>query len=331
MGTGRYSYIHRAVNRRLREKISHVSSEINKYTDQDGDHPEDGFNSADCHVGQCALKLINKAGFWSQVASGKERKDTLIREVLAQSQIINAVLASAQGTVDEVDELSIIEMELPIVQLNSVFETRENFVIDMELMKSSNLFDKLLQEGALKEKQVKHIAIQLVQAVALCQANRIAHRDIKLANITFPERTSENLVLPRSKHPSMQIKLADFGMAGFIEKDGYLRGRCGTPGYVAPEIFRSGLREGYSLNVDMFSVGVCIYSLLCGYEPFNGDSVGDIIDANKTLAFSFDSPEWSHISMDAIDFVQRAMASCGRNRLTVHEALDHPWMNTYAG
>mmetsp|Transcript_12025 Transcript_12025/g.18168 ORF Transcript_12025/g.18168 Transcript_12025/m.18168 type:complete len:1077 (-) Transcript_12025:146-3376(-) len=365
LGIGRYAFVHRAVNRRLREKIVASSSDSDSDVAPTGQSPlarsssyfsrrnygsdnkldrnahmpysegdllsNESLTGLNSMAGQCALKLINKREFWSQVNSGKERKDTLVREVLAQSQLINAVISAGQESIDDVDEVTLSEMELPVVQLNGIMETRENFVIDMELMKSNNLFDKLSEEGAFKEKHVKHIAIQLVQAVALCQANHIAHRDIKLSNITFPERMNENLLLSRAKHPPMQIKLADFGMAGFLEKDGCLRGRCGTPGYVAPEIFRSGVREGYSLNVDMFSVGVCLYSLLCGYEPFQGETIQDIINANKSLLFTFDSPEWSRVSDEAIDFVYRAMSPSARDRLTVHEALDHPWMNHYAG
>lgn len=99
-------------------------------------------------------------------------------------------------------------------------------------MHSGDLFEKLVEHGsAFKEIQVKHITIQLVQAVALCQANGVAHRDIKLSNITFPEKVNRELAShSHDKDSPMQIKLADFGMAGFVNQDGYLWGRCGTPG-----------------------------------------------------------------------------------------------------
>ena len=70
------------------------------------------------------MKLINKREFWSQVNSGKERKDTLVREVLAQSQLINAVISAGQESIDDVDEVTLSEMELPVVQLNGIMETR---------------------------------------------------------------------------------------------------------------------------------------------------------------------------------------------------------------
>ncbi|CAE7809689.1 CPK1, partial [Symbiodinium microadriaticum] len=163
------------------------------------------------------------------------------------------------------------------------------------------------------EYQVKHIAIQLVQAVAMLEACAISHRDIKLSNITFPMKINEELASSSrqagGKHQPMQIKLADFGMAGFVEKDGFLRGRCGTPGYV----------------------GVCLYTLLCGYEPFAGDSLEEIIAANKLSVYDCDTAEWEKVSDDAKDFVQRAMSATSKNRLTVLEALAHPWMAQYGG
>ena len=78
-------------------------------------------------------------------------------------------------------------------------------------------------------------------------------------------------------------------------------------------------------------MGVCLYSLLCGYEPFAGDTTEDIIAANKLNAYDFDSPEWEKVSDEAKDFVRLAMNASSRNRLTVLEALAHPWMAQYGG
>ena len=85
----------------------------------------------------------------------------------------------------------------------------------------------------------------------------------------------------------------DFGMAGFKDKENLLRGRCGTPGYVAPDILKAGVHEGYPLNVDMFSIGVVIYTLLCGYEPFYGTDDAQLIKSNKNVNYEFHLPEWS--------------------------------------
>lgn len=126
-------------------------------------------------------------------------------------------------------------------------------MIEMERMQQQDLYSLLYENGPLPENQVRHIALQLVQATALCQYKGIAHRDIKLSNIGFPCQSAA-IDISRQNLNLMQIKLADFGMAGFADKDGLIRGRCGTPGCVAPEILSSGTREGYPLNVDLFSV-----------------------------------------------------------------------------
>lgn len=76
---------------------------------------------------------------------------------------------------------------------------------------------------------------------------------------------------------------------------------------------------------------MCLYSLLCGYEPFVGDNIEEIIDANKSNIYDFDTPEWEKVSDDAKDFVRKAMNAMPENRLTVHEALVHPWMEQYGG
>lgn len=89
------------------------------------------------------------------------------------------------------------------------------------------------------------------------------------------------------------MSLLDFGMAGFKDRENLLRGRCGTPGYVAPDILKAGVHEGYPLNVDMFSIGVVIYTLLCGYEPFYGTDDAQLIKSNKNVNYEFHLPEWA--------------------------------------
>jgi calcium/calmodulin-dependent protein kinase I len=161
-----------------------------------------------------------------------------------------------------------------VVEIFNVFETLDGFAFELELMESLDLFDKLSGDGVFSETAAKHVVLQLVDAVDLCLRLGIAHRDVKLSNITFPRRSAADLLEARelglSEDQSVTIKLADFGMAGFVGADNQLKGRCGTPGYVAPDILRAGVNEGYGINVDMFSIGVVAYTILCGYEPFYG-------------------------------------------------------------
>ena len=177
-------------------------------------------------------------------------------------------------------------------------------------MEKRTLFDIAAEIGHLSEKQTRHIAVQLIQAIYQLNQHDIAHRDIKLSNICFPSsfiQSSRPLTASsedssdgnfgkfkskisssfdnldpeenslrkyqqlksyslfnksKLKHFKFKIKLIDFGMAGYVQEDGLLRGKCGTIGCVAPEVLNNSLQEGYSLACDMYSVCFLLLLLL---------------------------------------------------------------------
>ncbi len=126
---------------------------------------------------------------------------------------------------------------------------------------------------------------KLIKSTQFFVDNGVVHRDIKLSNILFP--LGDN-------RPS-SARLTDFGMASKIHLDGKLQGRCGTPGYVAPEILTADVNEPYGMNVDIFSIGVVSYILLCGYEPFEGSSPTSLIRSNKRCLWDFHQTEWMKV------------------------------------
>jgi serine/threonine protein kinase len=313
----------------------------------------------------CALKLISKEIFWERVQTGKERGDALVREVLAQLLLqtqhlfgyvpsVSASAASLNASILSSSSPSDAVSHNPFVQLFSVFETQTGFALELELMESNDLFDQLSRDGVMSETRCKHIIAQLVDALSYCHRLGIAHRDVKLSNITFPRQQppSDTIINPteidqrtlKSHYHYLKapiaavqsdsdelneipiVKLADFGMTGFVGKDRKLRGRCGTPGYVAPEILNAGVNEAYDMNVDMFSLGVVAYTLLCGYEPFYGDDPQDLLRANRCVEYEFHSPEWDHISLAAKDFIQCALTAHPQQRITAEEAKRHGWL-----
>ena len=148
----------------------------------------------------------------------------------------------------------------------------------MERMEKLTLFNIASELRRFTEKQTRHIAIQLIQTILHLNYYDIAHRDIKLSNICFPyfEKNShpnnslskylqlKNKLFKKNqiKKLKFNIKLIDFGMSGYIQEDGMLRGRCGTIGCVAPEILNCTSQEGYSLACDMYSVSfILLFSL----------------------------------------------------------------------
>ena len=117
-------------------------------------------------------------------------------------------------------------------------------------------------------------------------------------------------------------------MSAFVGVDGHIRGRCGTPGYVAPEIFNAGIYGGYGNKVDVFSAGVTLYVMLCGYEPFYGETDAELVDCNKAAKFDFPPEDWGHISPEAKDLVRKMSKANANERLSAKEALQHPWFQS---
>jgi calcium/calmodulin-dependent protein kinase I len=145
----------------------------------------------------------------------------------------------------------------------------------------------------------------------------LAHRDIKPANVLMCKKAKDGVC----------IKVGDFGMSTFVAVDGLVRGRCGTPGFVAPEILEGGSRMGYSNEVDMFSAGVTLYVMLCGYEPFYGKDEKELIEANRRAKIEFPEDDWGRISNDARDLVLQMTQANPRQRINARDALKHPWIS----
>jgi serine/threonine protein kinase len=270
---------------------------------------------------ECAIKVVEKSEFWSRVVKSMERADTLVREASVQ-----ATLAS-KG------------VPLPtILKLGSLFETPDNLVFEVELLEGTDLFRYVSLKGSLSESEAACIIRDVLVGLEMMCRFGIAHRDVKPANILMCNKESDGV----------HVKLADFGMSTFAGVDGLLRGRCGTPGYVAPEIFSAGVNGGYGNKVDIFSTGVTLYIMLCGYEPFYGETDAELINANREALVEFPDSDWSNgelcgncdvallrplilihcmlVSAEARDLVRAMLEADPRKRISAKDALQHPWI-----
>lgn len=120
--------------------------------------------------------------------------------------------------------------------------------------------------------------------------------------------------------------IADFGLSRIVDDDKMvmLNTTCGTPGYMAPELFN---KTGHWKPVDMWAVGVIAYFLLCGYTPFDRESMMDEVQAIVTANYAFEpAVYWTRVSEPAKDFIRRLLVIDQQERMTAAQALQHPWL-----
>lgn len=142
----------------------------------------------------------------------------------------------------------------------------------------------------------------------------IVHRDLKPENLLYS-----------TTDPDSPIKITDFGLAKKREKNQLLHTACGTPAYVAPEVLR---KENYGKEVDLWSLGVVLYIILCGFPPFFSDNSAELFEIIKSGKFTFLDPYWTDISSEAKDLVRGLLTVDPKKRYTCEQVLSHPWIAT---
>lgn len=206
-----------------------------------------------------------------------------------------------------------------IVTLVDYFETMNNLYLVTDLCVGGELFDRICERGNYYEKDAAHIARTIVDAVVYLHDQGIVHRDLKPENLLFRDKTEESDLL-----------IADFGLSRVVddEKITVLSTTCGTPGYMAPEIFK---KTGHGKPVDMWAIGVITYFLLCGYTPFDRDTTMEEMQAIINADYRFEPTQyWEDVSEDAKDFINKLLTIDPAKRLSAKEALQHRWLQEAA-
>jgi len=220
----------------------------------------------------------------------------------------------------EGDDIKLLKREIQIMkQLNhpnilklfEVYEDASSFYLVLELVQGKELFDKIVERGQYSEKDAAHIVRQILSAVSYLHQHDIAHRALK----------PENLLSAGSGDDEV-IKIADFGFSkNFGEEK--LMTSCGSPGYVAPEVLTC---DQYDKSVDMWSVGVILYILLCGYPPFYADNAPALFKKIMEVQYDFDDPSWEDVSNDAKNLIRHLLVREPSARYTAEKCLQDPWV-----
>ncbi|KAF0688083.1 Aste57867_20244 [Aphanomyces stellatus] len=211
---------------------------------------------------------------------------------------------------EEIDILK--KMSHPnIMTLYEVYTEAQYYYLVTEFMEGGELFDRIVEKTFYTEKEARDLVQVLLNAIKYCHDHNVVHRDLK----------PENLLLT-SKDDDAYIKLGDFGFAKQDLNAG-LTTACGTPGYVAPEILKG---EAYGKSVDIWSIGVITFILLCGYPPFHDENQKRLFTAIKLGQYKFESPYWDEVSVDAKDFISKMLIVKPDERHTADQLLQHVWL-----
>lgn len=196
-----------------------------------------------------------------------------------------------------------------ILRLMDYFEDPKYVYLVLELCTGGELFDRIISNKYYNEEDARVIFRQIMTALHYCHINGVVHRDLK----------PENFIMISQKDP-FTLKIIDFGLSRtFNQADkalnditpddnakkrktrAVLKTKAGTPFYIAPEV----LTGNYNEKCDVWSAGVILYILFCGYPPFYGESNKQILEAVKKGKLDFSSVEWKDKSKEAIDIIRK--------------------------
>ncbi|KAF9144375.1 hypothetical protein BG015_000129 [Linnemannia schmuckeri] len=226
-----------------------------------------------------------------------------------------------------------------ILTLVDYFETLNNLYLVTELAEGGELFDRICRKGNYYEHDAAHLVRTICSAVAYLHEQGIVHRGKQLdPQLTVfgqkpqpsrlggdDDRAPENLLFKTAAEDS-ELLIADFGLSRIMDQEKFhlLTTTCGTPGYMAPEIFQ---KSGHGKPVDMWALGVITYFLLCGYTPFDRQNSMDEMHAILNAEYQFAPIEyWQGVSETAKSFVNGLLTTDPSHRMTAAQALKHPWL-----
>uniref|UniRef100_A0A8C9V3V5 non-specific serine/threonine protein kinase n=1 Tax=Scleropages formosus TaxID=113540 RepID=A0A8C9V3V5_SCLFO len=194
-----------------------------------------------------------------------------------------------------------------IVKLFEVIETEKTLYLVMEYASGGEVFDYLVAHGRMKEKEARAKFRQIVSAVQYCHQKHIVHRDLK----------AENLLLDAD----MNIKIADFGFSNEFTLGNKLDTFCGSPPYAAPELFQGKKYDGP--EVDVWSLGVILYTLVSGSLPFDGQNLKELRE--RVLRGKYRIP--FYMSTDCENLLKRFLVLNPTKRGTLEQIMKDRWIN----
>ena len=281
----------------------------------------DGFNK-EKFVGKVEGKLEDKYKIIKEIGTGGFSRCLLVKNKTtgieyACKELPKKKLSDYEGLMREVNLM--IKLDHPnIIKLYEVYENDKNIYLIMELCTGGELFDRIVEntENGVQftEKQAANLFKQMMSAINYCHKNGIVHRDLKPENLLY-----------LNKDKNSPIKVIDFGMSKRFDSKHFMSEKVGTAYYISPEV----LNGKYDEKCDIWSAGVILYIIICGYPCFNGDDDDEIFAAIQKGKINFPSPEWDSISNDAKELIKKMCCSPNK-RLTAEQVLNETWVKDNA-
>lgn len=239
-----------------------------------------------------------------------------VHKATKQKRAVKILKKTKENVKEIMEEVHILsQLTHPnIMQIFEIFEDNANYYIVSEYCKGGELFDVISNRGGFSEREAAKIMKQLLSGVCYSHQNNIVHRDLKPENILLDDDVDK-----------LDIKIIDWGSA--VENTKKLSTAEGTSYYIAPEV----LLGEYDEKCDVWSCGVIMYILLCGYPPFGGDTDEEIFQCVIKGEYEFDPADWGAVSDEAKELIKRMLIMNKDLRPSALEVLADPWFNSTKG
>jgi len=270
-------------------------------------------NQSDSSKGQKRETLHSRFEFIKILGKGTYGKVKLANDKRTGKQV--AIKVIHKNRIENTQDLARVRREIEfmsnlnhphIVKILEVYESSEKIILVMEYASGGELYDYLNERKRISETEARGIFRQIVSAVHFLHKNRIVHRDLKLENILIDQNGD--------------IKLADFGLSNNWNPNGLLYTFCGSPLYASPEIV-SGIPY-YGPEVDCWSLGVLLYTLVYGSMPFQGGDYNRLV--HQITEGQFIVPREKS---GAFGLIKKCLCVKAAKRASIDDIAEHWWIN----
>ena len=259
--------------------------------------------------------IIGNYKFIKTIGEGTFGKVKLSIHIPTKEYVAIKILEKSR--IHDKEELERVEKEIKylkllnhpnIIQIYEVIDNPKYFYIVMEYVSGGELFNYIVNNEKLDEKEASFFFSQLIHGIKEIHKKKICHRDIK----------PENLLLTEKK----LIKIIDFGLSN--EYENYLKTQCGSPCYAAPEMIKGMKYNG--LMIDLWACGIILFAMLCGYLPFDDKDNNILFRKILQCKVEFPNEKETYLSNEAKDLILRILTPNPSKRIQLEEILNHPFL-----